>query len=302
MLRVSLISLVLPFSVDAARIGRQNTSSYGGVTELFTFGAPHVSHPAATRGDGGCFNGYRFTNGQRTGWYDGDEDIVPTIFTFSKYNMPDIKSIMLADTGNPVKDNWECGDDPFKVNRRRVKLHDMGLYLSNMEKLPDTYANAKVAAKVGLKSSYTSNLDEVRQNAQDHGWNLVGSALAGEEDVSHLVQHPNSLKCILSFEGSVSFRDWVANAVAIRTDFCGLTQGFHLGFRNELRRMVTSSAFKSNVHSKLSKCSSVTVVGHSLGGAVATLFAACVDAQNGSDDFQSMSWIKDSNPSLISSM
>lgn len=275
----------------AARVARSkhNASASGSISHLYTWGAPHPSNPKITARNGGCFKGARFTNFDRDRWVD-DEDIVPTLLVATKYNHPQIKTIGLADTGDAVRSKWSCGKNPFRFTNPKALLHLSGKYISNMERLDNSYGLEKEASRVGLAISYESDLNAVRANSRKYGWNLVGVGREGREDVSYLVQQKSSLKCILTFEGSDSFRDWITDANIIRREFCGLPLKVHSGFRHELRLMVRSSSWQTNIRSKLGKCSSVDVIGHSLGGAVATLFAGCVDNPNGSEDYNSMSW------------
>jgi len=290
------VALSIFGAVQGARVVKRdgsNATASGQISHLFTWGAPHPSHPKMTSKNGGCFNGYRIINFDRD-WFVDDEDIVPTLLTFTKYNHPHVKTLAVTDTKDPVKSKWSCGDNPLRYTNVRVSLHDKGKYMSNMERLNNNYDRAKVASKVGLWSSYESDLSKVRANAQTHGWNLVGVAKAGDEDVSYLIQETSTRRCILTFEGSDSFNDWVNDIKIFREDFCGLDPKVHNGFRTELRFMVKSSEWQSNIRSKLGKCSDVDVVGHSLGGAVATLFAGCANSQNGSEDYNDISWNKES--------
>jgi len=255
---------------------------------MFTFGAPHPSNPKLTTKSGGCFNGYRVI-----AWRDDplvdNEDVVPTLLVASSYNHPNVRTLAVVNEGNGVFTTWSCGKNPFRITNPRASLHDKGGYMRNMDLLESSYWRAKEASAVGLLNSYEGNLATVRSNVGAEGWNLVGTSTSGE-DVSHLIQDPGSLRCILTFEGSDSWGDWATDAKAIRVSFCGLPMSVHRGFKSELLTMVESSSWQSNVRSKLGKCSSVDVVGHSLGGATATLFAACVDFQNGSDEYKKMSW------------
>lgn len=289
MLRLPLIALTLSLA-GAARIARsnQNASASGSISHLYTWGAPHPSNPKITARNGGCFKGARFTNFDRDLFVD-DEDIVPTLLVATKYNHPQIETIALADTKGAVRSKWSCGKNPWRFTNPKALLHLKGKYMSNMERLDNSYGLEKEASRVGLAISYESDVNAVRANSRKYGWNLVGVASVGE-DVSYLVQQKSSLKCILTFEGSDSFSDWITDANIIRREFCGLPLKAHSGFRKELRIMVRSSSWQTNIRSKLGKCSSVDVIGHSLGGAVATLFAGCVDNPNGSEDYKSMSW------------
>jgi len=278
---------VLPLGSYAARVRTNSTRGVGRVSHMFTWGAPHPTNPMLTTKEGGCFQGYRITNGDDD-WLLDDEDIVPTLLTFTSYNHPDVQTLVVVPNGNGIYAKWACGKNPFRVTRASALLHMGDVYQENMAVLDSSYERAKVATRVGLKNSYVTSTSEIKANLRSEGWNLVGTASAGE-DVSHLIQDPSSLRCILTFEGSDSFGDWVTDAQIIRKSFCG-TMWAHRGFTDELRRMVGSSSWQTHVRPKLGKCSAVDAVGHSLGGAVATLFTGCVDWQNGSDDYNLMSW------------
>jgi len=280
--------LVVPFWCDAARTRANTTRGVGRISHMYTFGAPHPSNPMLTTKNGGCFSGYRITNGDDD-WFLDDEDIVPTLLVASKYDQPNVQTLVVVPNGNGIYANWACGDNPTRVTRPSIILHDSGRYQNNMNGLSSSYSRAKEASAVGLKNSYLSDVSTIKRNVGREGWNSVGMA-HNKEDVSLLMQEPRSKRCILTFEGSDTWRDFITDAAVRRVKFCGLPFWVHTGFRNELRRMVQSSEWQSEVRPKLGKCSSVDVVGHSLGGATATLFAACVDWQNGSDDYNDMSW------------
>jgi len=282
-----LLSAVL-LSCKAARVSRQNaTKGTGSVSHLFTFGAPHPSNPKLTTRNGGCFNGYRVISWDNDFGLD-DEDIVPTLLTFTSYNHPNIRAMVVEDGGG-LEGTWNCGKNPPRLTRPSALLHKGSVYENSMARLSSSYWRAKEASAVGLVNSYEDNLNTVRQNVAREGWNYVDTAFAGE-DIVHLHQDPSSLRCMVTFEGSDSFGDWVTDAAIRRVSFCGLPFSVHVGFRNELRRMVDSSDFQNKIRPKLGKCSSVDAVGHSLGGAVASLFTVCVEWQNGSDDYNKMSW------------
>jgi len=276
------------FRVKSQNAKRQNVSRAAGqVSHLFTFGAPHPSSPMLTTKSGGCFDGYRVISWDTDLLLD-DEDLVPTLLVPSNYNHPNIKALVVVDGGG-LKTTWSCGSNPIRVTRPSLTLHFWWVYTASMQRLDNSYWRAKEASAVGLINSYESNLDTVRKNVAQEGWNLVGAARAGE-DRSYLLQDPASLRCIVTFEGSDTPSDFVTDAAVVRVEFCGLPMMVHTGFRNELRRMVGSSQWQSEIRPKLGKCSSVDAVGHSLGGATASLFAACVDWQTGSEDYQMMSW------------
>jgi hypothetical protein len=69
----------------------------------------------------------------------------------------------------------------------------------------------------------------------------------------------------------------------------------HRGFRDQLLRVVQSSEYQANIRPLLSSCTTVMPVGHSLGGAMAELFAACVSrapqrGQAGYADYAYIGW------------
>mmetsp|Transcript_79081 Transcript_79081/g.256450 ORF Transcript_79081/g.256450 Transcript_79081/m.256450 type:complete len:1131 (-) Transcript_79081:128-3520(-) len=106
----------------------------------------------------------------------------------------------------------------------------------------------------------------------------VDSFTDGFGDHAILMQHKTTLQCVLSFEGSnlKDVKDWLSNLDFFSKDFCGFGQT-HLGFRAKLYRMLGGIDYRQSIHRQLSGCSSITVTGHSLGGAQAELFAACAN-------------------------
>jgi len=278
--------------------GESETARRGKVDHLFTFGAPHPTHPKLTTKSGGCYKGFRITAFSDK-FIRNEEDIVPTLLVPSKYNHPNINTIGVSGKSTPFV-SWSCGKNPIRVTKPKIYLHSQSLYGDRMKKLSSSYTRAKDASRLGLAISYKGK-SEAKSITRREGWNYVGFAAAGE-DVSHLVQDRRSKRCILTFEGSDRPSDFVTDAKVKRVSFCNLNKyGFHLGFRNELLRMVGSSSWQTNIRKKLGKCSSVDAVGHSLGGAVATLFTACIEHQNGSSDYNKMYW-NVGTPSLLPSI
>jgi len=145
----------------------------------------------------------------------------------------------------------------------------------------------------------------VKAMAWSRGWNLVYTAyhsgfgnIQGGSQVSHLVQHPETLECFITFQATRSLKDWIANIDfwPVR-NFCGLPGIFHRGFRNHLRNMIYSDDWQSNIKTKLPSCAKVYVAGASLGAATSDLFTACVNhaptpENDPEGDYQYFGWQK----------
>lgn len=172
----------------------------------------------------------------------------------------------------------------------------------------------------------------IAPDASDWGWHLVGRACAVSDkgtasgvlgltlkegsyldstartfvdackDHTILYQHNTTMECALVFEGSDDTFDWFANLNFAYEPFCGL--GYvHAGFRAKLLRMVGGVDYAQVIRPHLKKCSSVTVAGHSLGGAQAELFTACANrllkkGDDGYPDYRLCSFAKEA-PTVI---
>lgn len=164
-------------------------------------------------------------------------------------------------------------------------------------------------ASLGLATSYEDGLPAVAAKAKEEGWGLVDSAVveAGflwhkNNEVSHLFQNPSTLDCMLTFEGSDSRGNWRNNLHFIKVGFCGLPTRVHRGFVDAMRVITKSEEWKNNILPKLPYCNKLSVVGHSLGGAIGTLFSACANNYYNAmdnDDNKDVTWTKQ-NPEKMS--
>jgi len=285
------------------------------IAGVFPFGSPGPAKPPLVNHRGGpCFPGKRFWTAEGR-WTDFAVTVTGAIGYAHPYL--DGLDIDLKD-GSTV--DYPCGTRDSNVHNLPTGLpwdfHNWRIYVNGSEHLSDLI---DVLGNLGVRESFTLEADEAAKSAAKYGWELAGSAVDPGNDyyvgrqVSHLFQHPSTKECILTFMGSMSVQDWSANFAVLSSKFCGLVSEdadpdnetanlmpgeswVHTGFRDCLREMVQNEDWQTNVRSKLPTCSKVYVTGHSLGGAQAELFAACVQKapQPGEpgyeEDYKFLSW------------
>lgn len=245
----------------------------GVVEELYTWGAPMVSTDPLLnpRSEDGCFKGLRMLNVNNEHLVHS-VDPVPALFRLFGYYHPHIKVVKLDQhlQANEMECGW-MGRTPETLD---VALHMPHLYAERWsQQVWDGYV-ANISGMV-VDPSYWSDPEQVAQHILPYGWNLVGTSLYRKK-VSHLIQDPRSLDCILTFQGSVGILDWWDNVQWADAPYCGLDNKVHQGFRSQVRWVTQSQVWQAEIRRKLPFCRNVIVGGQSLGGAMASLFAACV--------------------------
>lgn len=303
----------------------------GKISYLYAFGNPPGASPGFSNAAStdGCFQGLRVAAAKGEAWYlrqtVDPATIVTLPFGFKPSRIKQAKFIL------PVKDEFdanaikwaECGEewqdpqpefpDPFLHKR-------FGVYTTygtqfNFDDLVHT------VLRVAINRSSSSNRSEVAGHVHAFGWNYINAAQVDNpiswvsDSLTHLIQDPKTKSCMLVFRGSRSARDWIHNVQLVKTHFCGMTDEdeecgalegectvrhkggsfVHKGFKDHFMTMVGSKEWETNIRPYLSGCSEVISAGHSLGGTVASMFAACAakglkPGDFGYEDYENVTW------------
>jgi len=293
-----LLSIAQVHAVRVKRRGNKTQSGLGYVDRLYTYGAPKVSSPALSNplAADGCFPGWRIVN-KNNKWYELQDnvDLVPTLLgQVTGYSHVLMPSQFLDQNG--VSTNHFCGWENPDWRFPNLILHFWWYYVSRSEPNPD--AGVRTAAVIGLDNSYDSDENRVASKVGAYGWNVVSMIKTGlSKEVVHLMQNPRTNACILTFKGSDTIEDFVNDIVVVTDSFCGLKERVHRGFKWELMNTVQDDAFQTTLRPLLGQCSKLEVLGHSLGGATASLFTACLHnrvprGEIGYDDYRWISFTR----------
>jgi len=275
------------------------TSPHGVVDKLYTWGAPAPTqghYLKNAKSSDGCWQGLRVVNLESIGfgtWYVDVVNLATKLFGYWHTRQPTVK---IDQNGKSF--TFPCGNDASNgVEFPAVSLHMKSAYTGKANSLD---REAGLMTNLCVEPSY-EQVPTAARSIRKYGWNLVGSSLWQNKE-THLMQDPKTLDCVLTFQGSTADRvlDWWDNFRIDSTDFCGLENKVHRGWAGQLRSVVGHPQFREHIRPKLGKCRSVILAGHSQGGAMASLFAACVNnAPSGNNgDFKRMSWTKEAPAKL----
>lgn len=301
--------------------GKGKLYEKGDVDYLITFGAPGGASPGFQHqtNEDGVFPGLR------TWARNGDVvDIVTSITSAIWLWHPLMDAQSIEKGGEPIQ-------YPASHNTTQIPstiLTSIPLHLQWEYWETTAQRNCKSYQKWSMFAnnvSYAPEPGHAAMLARRYGWNVVGTAwydgsgsIIGGPQASHLLQHPDTLECVVTFQGTQSRRDWYSNLAIRPTHFCGLVEEdeecglfsfdtctvrkprgsfVHTGFADTLRRMVSVNEWQTEVRDRLGRCSSVYAAGHSLGGAVASVFATCVSqdlkpGDYGFEDYKMLYWTK----------
>lgn len=286
----------------------------GTVVAMYTYGAPATAQPALTnllRKDG-CFGGLRMYNEDVLGpaTIEVDAAAISNMYPHAKMDLA-----VMHKAGDSTLVPCRRGDDPVTqwpndnngdvfadwrlhwendYTPRITDVHVHGKNVSTARRWEMAYITVLMAYK-----AYDSTANTIEQvHLRAPSWKLVaretriqGSGALYDEDPVALFQDSESLNCALVFTGTNNVDNEIGTSTtSFGASYCGFAQ-VHEGYRNELFGIAQD--LWPRIRPKLSKCSKVTCAGHSLGGSLCEIFAACANSQRVSDlDYQNQMWAR----------
>lgn len=277
------------------------TGCAGTIAAVYTYGAPGVASEVLRneQAQDGCFPGCRTFNGDGYGFSD-TKDPVSWIARAAGYKHPLVASAAVnTNSFSHMACSTEAAEQPGYDLRLAFARHLTTNYVAALEAVrpgSDETLHAHLSRFVYFGMLQAHNM------ARTVGYRLVKASYTleagGGKDLTYLFQEDSSLRCVLAFRGSDSLGDWRSNLWVRTSTFCGLEE-VHGGFQAELRRLASTRMFQDDVRPALSKCSSVSIAGHSLGGAIAELYAYCVNRRQLSEEQRLMLGWTPSVPELM---
>jgi len=286
----------------------------GGISGLYTYGSPGTALAplSNTLAKDGKFPGLRLVTQRLRRIFRGlvrtYHDPVPWFAGLVGMKHPNMDLLIL-----PVGYTPELHATSEDVVRRPrsdmafwVNGHFQTTYYRELESHKDT-VDSKAWTMLHMSKAVQPDLNKNSSVgnarwASKVGWNLVAQSRAaklGKVDVivldnTSLYQDPVSKSCAISFVGTHHLTQWLVNLRFRRGKFCGI-KNIHRGFRNQVRRVITSKLWKEEVMTALASCPELYLTGHSLGAAQAQLVAACMqkapaEGQDGWEDYQHLIW------------
>jgi len=280
---------------ETGTLPARQAAGKGTVRDIYTFGAPAPGSFADNTTNSGFFKGLRFFTEDI-----GLVDFAPVtnfgLFPFmASAKMANNDTLEIITNNTPV-----LPEGPSDGKVPVASLHPIVGYIQKLQSAlaknrlekPDYKPDVEKAIRMALlaAAAYREiNCSTVQEGSPD--WKIVhyhavkdflGGGLLNEltgEDTVTLFQAKNSTECALVFEGTDNAFEAITSVKQWAATFCGLP--VFAGHRNELSHIFSNDAKVQDLNQKLGMCSSVTVTGHSLGGAVAHVYTACINSGHG---------------------
>lgn len=287
------------------------------VDELYTFGTVGVAKEQLRneQGSGGCFPGMRVRARQGVGKSIYDDLTPPYAKSFKQPLQPFMEITARKKTGpkswSGTAQQIPCTKNPALPNSGHAQNLLSVCLPCHLDYYNFNYSDPKLATQyVFAFDTYEDGGSKVViEHATKAGYSIVGRAvmefshmfgLIRSKDIAHLYQHKETFDCVLAFEGSDNMLkdlgDWLHNSDYRTQNYCGF-QGVARGYSEEILAIVKHKEFVKHIKSKLPQCEKVAVSGHSKGGALANLFAACanravIHGSNAQRDYSAVAWRK----------
>jgi len=283
---------------------------YGTVDEMYTYGAPATASPPMENlmAPDRCFGGLRSYTEDIFGAFHESKQVdaaaMNNYFPHAKINTAclhwDEDSFYVPCSGShpgepawpqrggAVYEEWRLHDEADYTDRLNVATVD-GKSVVGQE----PFVSATKFVILAYKSYDT--VDNTKKAIADKlpGWHLVAREVdthGADEDPVMVVQDSETLDCALVFTGTNSFGELTTSTTQYGSGYCGF-DNVHVGYRNEVWTIMND--VMPALRPKLAKCKKVICVGHSLGGAMCEVFAACANSGRAKDpDFQNQIWVK----------
>jgi len=130
-------------------------------------------------------------------------------------------------------------------------------------------------------------------------WTSHNIFFGSDWDHMMLVQHESSLDCVFSFSGTNQKAEVYTSLKSESRQWCDFRT--HKGYADELWTVTNANEYQTgpdnghgdSIKTMLGKCNRVIMAGHSLGGAMASIFAACINTRNvGQAAYEHLAWDK----------
>uniref|UniRef100_A0A7S2NYA6 Uncharacterized protein n=1 Tax=Zooxanthella nutricula TaxID=1333877 RepID=A0A7S2NYA6_9DINO len=282
----------------------------GIVAAVYTYGAPGTADPPLVNfaAKDGCFSGLRSYNEDVL---TGVTHQVDAAAISNAYKHAKMSSVVLHASGDsiytPCPGNDNAPNDADGTVFAEWRLHWENDYQPRLRKVQvagkdesdqEPFVTASKFVLFAYKS-YDSTKHTIEQvGMRLPGWTLVaretrieGTGTLYDEDPVMLLQEADTLNCALVFTGTNNLGNEIATSTtSFMAGYCGF-EGVHDGYRNELWHI--TKELWPRLRPKLSKCNQVACVGHSLGGSLCDIFAACANSKRMEDpDYQQQMWVR----------